>query len=331
MAIGPAFQVHRDDADIQRIRHGATIVPMPAAVFRVEGPGALTCLQGLLTNDLEKPGVNSLVYGALLTPKGMIILDLWVLRDAAGFTLVAPMEMRETALQLFKRSLPPRLARVTDRTGEWTTAWLLGANTSARLPLAVLGELPSPGTVREMTVEGVPLLLAAGTPGAWFQGLLVGPIGTVTAATASLLGAEVTAGSVEDATAARVLAGWPALGAEIGEKTLPQEVAFDEIGGVSYTKGCYTGQETVARIHFRGHPNRELRGLAWEDMGELYSESVVAAEKEVGRFTSLIVTPTRRFGLAVLRREVLPGLAVTAGGQPATVVSLPFTPDPLAA
>ena len=125
--------------------------------------------------------------------------------------------------------------------------------------------------------------------------------------------------------------GWPALGAEIGDKTLPQEVAFDEIGGVSYTKGCYTGQETVARVHFRGHPNRELRGLLWKGVEELHSEVVEAADKEVGRFTSLVVTPTRRFGLAVLRREVLPGLAVTAGGQPATVVSLPFSPDPRAA
>ena len=107
MAIGPAFQVHRDDADIDRIRHGATVVPAPMAIFRVEGAGALTCLQGLLTNDLDGPGVHSLVYGALLTPKGMIVLDLWVLRDSAGFTLVAPMGAREAALELFKRSLPP--------------------------------------------------------------------------------------------------------------------------------------------------------------------------------------------------------------------------------
>ena len=53
------------------------------------------------------------------------------------------------------------------------------------------------------------------------------------------------------------------LGHEIVEKTLVQEVRYDEIGGVSYTKGCYTGQETVARLHFRGHTNRELRGLRW--------------------------------------------------------------------
>ena len=86
--------------------------------------------------------------------------------------------------------------------------------------------------------------------------------------------------------AARILAGWPALGAEIDERTLPQEVRYDEIGGVSYTKGCYTGQETVARLHFRGHPNRELRGLWWRsDEPEPLnggSRSVLSGEREVG-------------------------------------------------
>jgi hypothetical protein len=55
---------------LAEVRHGAVVVTTEPAVFRVQGPGALTCLQGLLTNDLVKPGDNSLVYGALLTPKG---------------------------------------------------------------------------------------------------------------------------------------------------------------------------------------------------------------------------------------------------------------------
>src|SRR5204863_149594 len=76
-----------------------------------------------------------------------------------------------------------------------------------------------------------------------------------------LAGRLAAAGAVEAEPAmlelARILAGWPRLGAEVDDKTIPQEVRFDEIGGVSYTKGCYTGQETVARLHFRGHANRQ--------------------------------------------------------------------------
>src|SRR5207253_1404740 len=76
-----------------------------------------------------------------------------------------------------------------------------------------------------------------------------------------LAGRLAAAGAVEADPAmlelARILAGWPRLGAEVDEKTIPQEVRFDEIGGVSYTKGCYTGQETVARLHFRGRAGRD--------------------------------------------------------------------------
>jgi len=75
----PELDLRLDRARLDQVRHGATIVASSPAVLRIAGPGALTCLQGLLTNDLEKPGDNSLVYGALLTPKGMIVVDAWVL------------------------------------------------------------------------------------------------------------------------------------------------------------------------------------------------------------------------------------------------------------
>ena len=91
-----------------------------------------------------------------------------------------------------------------------------------------------------------------------------------------LVAAGARPGDEGDHHAARILAGWPALGAEIDERTLPQEVRYDEIGGVSYTKGCYTGQETVARLHFRGHPNRELRGLWWRSDEPERSTAAVA-------------------------------------------------------
>jgi len=109
-----------------------------------------------------------------------------------------------------------------------------------------------------------------------------------------------------------------------------QEVRFDENEGVSYEKGCYTGQETVARLHFRGHTNRDLRGLVWDDVvpGEAKDRSedakVLLGEKEVGSVRSVLSLPTGRIGLALIRREVETGQVVTASGLPATVVSLPF-------
>ncbi|OLC67723.1 MAG: hypothetical protein AUH78_27700 [Gemmatimonadetes bacterium 13_1_40CM_4_69_8] len=130
---------------------------------------------------------------------------------------------------------------------------------------------------------------------------------------------------------ARILAGWPRLGAEVDDKTIPQEVRFDELGGVSYTKGCYTGQETVSRLHFRGHVNRSLRGLLFDAEPADGTHGVVHLDREAGRVTSVMWAPEpwiagggRWIGLAVLRREVGPGAVVRAGGRDARVVDLPF-------
>ncbi len=125
--------------------------------------------------------------------------------------------------------------------------------------------------------------------------------------------------------AARILAGWPQRGAEIDEKTLVQEVRFDENNGVSYEKGCYTGQETVARLHFRGHTNRDLRGLAWDSTEPLTDAKIFLGEKEVGSVRSILTLPTGRVALALIRREVETGQVVTAGGLPATVTALPLS------
>src|SRR5207249_4047734 len=117
----------------------------------------------------------------------------------------------------------------------------------------------------------------------------------------------------------RILAGWPRLGAEVDERTIPQEARFDEIGGVSYTKGCYTGQETVARLHFRGHVNRQVRGLLFDPeppAAPADGWSVVTyVDRDVGRVTSLAFVPEtgvagagRWIGLALIRRAAARGV-----------------------
>lgn len=306
-----------DPTRLHRLQEGALAVRSQPAVLEVTGPGALACLQGLLTNDLERPGDGSLVYGALLTPKGAIVVDLWVLRTPGHLLLLAEPEARQPALELLRRSLPPRLATVTDRTGDLRVAWLYGLAQEEALSQARL-VFPEEGRV----VETGALLLGRAPAAAPFRGLLVGPEPELVAV---LEATALPEGNAEDQEAARILAGWPRLGAEIQERTLVQEVRFDEIGGVSYTKGCYTGQETVARLHFRGHVNRELRGLAWDGLPTLTDRIVVEeGGGEVGRIRSLLAVPGWLLGLALLRREIEPGSRVIAGGREATVVSLPF-------
>jgi folate-binding protein YgfZ len=168
------------------------------------------------------------------------------------------------------------------------------------------------------------VIVARAPLGIPFDLLVLGPSGAVDAFGEALGKFGGAPGTNDDAEAARVLAGWPALGAEIDDKTLPQEVRFDELGGVSYTKGCYLGQETVARIHFRGHPNRELRGLEWEDSLPLSGRTIEGVGREVGTVRSTLIVGGRRLGIAPIRREVAIGETVIAGGRPARVVVLPF-------
>ena len=329
----PDLDLTLDRARLDALRHGAVVVATRPGVFRVTGSGALTCLQGLLTSDLLAPGDGALLYGAMLTPKGAIVTDAWVFRRGDAVTMVVPCEGRAAALEIFGRTLPPRLARADDLTGEVQVAWLLGDRGFQVLAKSGIGAPEGAGRIHEVGSGESAVTVALAPETAPFAACLVGPASALDPLVARLVAAGARPGDEQDHHAARILAGWPTLGAEIDERTLPQEVRFDAIGGVSYTKGCYTGQETVARLHFRGHTNRELRGLWWRaDEPEAPnggSRAVLSGEREVGSVRSRLNVDGRAIGLAVIRREVDPGAEVIAGGRRAMVVALPFRGDEL--
>ena len=315
---------------VERLRAGAIVAPADAAVLDLTGPGAVACFQGLLTSDIEKPGDGAFVYGALLTPKGMIVVDGWAARLGARVRFTVPGEGRERAATILQRSVPPRLARTVDRTTDTAVLRVAGAHAVAILGAAGLPAPPHAGHAIETTLDDVPLEIARATDRAPF----VYQITLATEHQAAVVARLVRKGAALAEPAAldlaRILAGWPRLASEVDEKTIPQEVGYDEIGGVSYTKGCYTGQETVSRLHFRGHANRNLRGLLFETdspapPAEGWS-SVTEDERDVGRVTSIawVAGADRWIGLAVIRREVPVGAVVRAAGREARVVTLPF-------
>jgi tRNA-modifying protein YgfZ len=122
---------------------------------------------------------------------------------------------------------------------------------------------------------------------------------------------------------ARVEAGLPEFGADFDGSSMPAEAGLED-RAISFTKGCYPGQEPVARLHYRGHANRGLRGLRYGGEPPPPGTPVVLDGREVGRTGSAAVS--ERFGpigLAVLRMEVGDGAQVDAGGV-AVVASLPF-------
>src|SRR5207342_3296857 len=106
----------------------------------------------------------------------------------------------------------------------------------------------------------------------------------------------------EAAEILRIEAGTPRFGAEIGTETMPAEAGIVE-QAVSFTKGCYIGQETVARLHYKGRPNRHLRGLRLSGAAEP-GAALRLGEKEVGRLGGSAVSPALGpIGLAIVRRE----------------------------
>lgn len=298
------------------------------AVLRVTGSGAITCMQGMLTSDVLGDGPNGFQYGAALTPKGMIVTDLWLARRGDAVQLFLPTDGKGSLLEIFQRSLPPRLAQTQDETQATTVFRLVGPESSQLAHDAGL-EIPEPGQAVATEHDGSSCDTARPGFEQPYDLQISCPSDRADQVAAALEQVGVVHADWAVLEVARILAGWPGLGTEIGPQTLPQEVRFDEIGGVSYTKGCYTGQETVARVHFRGHANRWLAGLVWDAEPSSERDDVTLLDKAVGRVSSIawILDPTRVIGLAVIRREVEDGDAVTASGAPARVSSLPFVLD----
>jgi folate-binding protein YgfZ len=131
----------------------------------------------------------------------------------------------------------------------------------------------------------------------------------------------------EAAEALRIEHGRPRYGIDLDESVIPQEAGLNE-RAVSFTKGCYVGQETVARMYYRGKPNRHLRGLRLGGPAERGSELTLDG-RPVGRLGSVARSPADGWiALGIIRREVEPGslLAVGEGQTSARVLELPFGP-----
>ncbi len=323
---------------VDRLRAGAIVARADVGVIDLtagSGAGAVTCFQGLLTNDLEKPGDGAFVYGALLTPKGMIVVDGWAARLGSRVRYTVPGEGRDRALAILQRAVPPRLARSTDRTEDTAVLRLAGAHAVAVMGAAGMPVPNVANRVMEGSTHGAAIEVARTSDVAPFLFQVTTATDHIESIRRRLVEAGAYAATADALELARILAGWPRLASEVDEKTIPQEVRFDEIGGVSYTKGCYTGQETVSRLHFRGHANRQLRGLLFESDPPAAPASgwsaVTHDAQDVGRVTSIAWLPDgggsvlgRWIGLAMVRREVPVGATVRAAGREARVVELPF-------
>jgi folate-binding protein YgfZ len=307
------------DAQYRQLREECGLLDRSArGKLVVRGAEAGDYLQSQLTNDVEAVAPGEGCYAALLDRKGHIQADMRVLRLEEGeYWIDTEPEALEAARRHLETYKIGREVEVLDVTQERAILSLIGPRCAE-----VAGAVALPEHASESTSVGGLDCLLVGTR----AGLDLIAAGTDARGVREAL---VAAGAVEvggeAAEILRIEAGSPRFGSDMGPETMPAEAGIVD-AAVSFTKGCYIGQEPVARLHYKGRPNRHLRGLelsAPVDPGA----PLRLGEKEVGRIGSSCVSPARGpIALAIVRREAEPGAELAAGedGVTARVVELPF-------
>ncbi|HEY0316726.1 MAG TPA: glycine cleavage T C-terminal barrel domain-containing protein [Solirubrobacterales bacterium] len=307
------------DAEYRQLREECGLVDRSGrGVLLVSGPDGAEYLQGQLTNDVEALEPGEGLYAALLDRKGHMQGDLRVLRTKPDEILLdTEAEALPAVLRHLKMYSVGRDVAVSDVSRERAILSLIGPRS-----VEVAGTAALPEHACEETSVGTVACLAVGTR----DGIdLIAAAADAERLTEVLRGAGAVAVSPQAAELIRIEAGVPRFGAEMGTETMPAEAGIVE-EAVSFTKGCYIGQETVARLHYKGKPNRHLRGLRLSAPAAA-GAAVRLGEKEVGRLGSAAVSPAfGPIGLAILRREAEPGAEVVVGedGVTAQVSDLPF-------
>jgi folate-binding protein YgfZ len=298
------------------------------------GAGAVEFLNGQVTNELIGLSSGEGCYAAFLTHKGKMLGDLRILSvgENAGELLLDTERGALQALfdmirrfkvgydvELHKRTLESSLLSLIGPDAEAIAAKVLSRE-KAQLPASEHSHLLA-------HLDQTPIRLIRTDLGidALFE----------TEALETMRDALEAAGAISVSEAAaeivRVEHGRPRYGIDLDESTIPQEAGLNE-RAVSFTKGCYVGQETVARLYYKGKPNRHLRGLCLSEPTEP-GAALLLGERQVGSLGSSVVSPVfGPIGLALVRREAEPGATVTVGERDApesappsaVVAELPF-------
>jgi folate-binding protein YgfZ len=299
-------------AEYELVREAAGLADGSArGKLRLRGADAAEFLQGQVTNDVEELAPGTGCYAALLTHKGKVQADMRVLRGDDWIWLDTEPGLEGLLLRTIRTYGIGRDVSAEDETGTHAILSLLGPAARAAL------DAEPPAEEHSFTVGEHGLYVAT------HLGVdVICPAADVDAVRLAL-GLEAV--SDETAECLRVEAGRPRFGLDFDTDTIPEEAGLNE-RAVSFTKGCYVGQETVARLHYKGKPNRHLRGLSLSEPAPPGTQ-LWLGERGVGRLGSVAISPVHGpIALAVVRREAGPGdeLRVGDGDGSATVVELPF-------
>ena len=320
------------------------LAPRHISVFA--GDKAADALNGLVSNDVMPLAVGQGLYAAALTPKGKMLADVSISRiDPQTYQVETSEFAGREWWSMVRKYVNPRLAKFRDESAAFASIGVYGPNAPAviaRLGTGGLGDQTITDAMEEglrawpdwahaaFTLSGINVRLVrapylGSVPG--FEVLVSQESRGDVIKNLVRVGAIAASGLVWQL--AQIEGGRPVYGQDMDFNTIPQEANLDDWKAVSYEKGCYTGQETVARIHFRGHVNKHLRGLTAAVLLEPGSPVHDATGKVVGDVRRSGLSP--RYGaiaIAMLRREIADGsevqVGLTGSADLARVTVLPF-------
>jgi len=244
-------------------------------VVTVAGEDALKFLQGLITNDIDQAAAGSAVHAGLLSPQGKILFDFFVVPTADGYCLEAARSKTSELAERLKMYKLRSKVDIADSSADYTVAAIWGG------PYAPRGE---------------------GKPPVWFADPRLPQLGYRELATLrsdwALGGEDCTSATQDEYHAHRIQLGVPEGGKDYAfGDAFPHEALFDQLNGVSFTKGCYVGQEVVSRMQNRGTARRRIVPVAADAALPDAGAAITAAGVDIGTLGS---TAERR-GLAQLR------------------------------
>jgi len=296
------------------------------ARMRVGGPKAVELVNGMVTSDVASLSPGDGQYSAALTAKGKIVADLRIFADENGLLVDVGAAASKGWREMVGKYVNPRLAPYTDVSAETGCVSVAGGNAAAvvasalEMDLAALKSLESYSHL-SAGFSGSKVMVARAPEISAECYDLIFPAGVAESLRARLGELGAAEGDGELWTILRIEAVRPEWGVDMDETTLPQEALLDALGAISFTKGCYIGQEVVARIHFRGHVNKLLRKLRFVTSALPHRGATVVddAGAVVGDVRSTAVSPKcGGIALGMIRREVESGSTLHArwdGGE----------------
>jgi folate-binding protein YgfZ len=302
--------------------------------LRLTGRDRQTFLQGMATNDVAALTTGTGCYAFMLDATGHVLADMRVLCLEESLLLDLEPGRASFVAETLEKYLIMEKCRIADVTAETAQIFVGGEKASLLISYAgVEVEDGWPEGRNRAEADGLMIAATRLIPGPGFD--IYGPPDTVQAFTEKMREAAVQASMTPvdltpvELDVLRVEAGVPRFGTDIDARVLAPETGQQE-RAISYKKGCYIGQEIVARIDARGHTNRNLAGFLLSGAPLPAPDTPVEADgREVGRITSAVHSPTlgRPIALGYLRNEFrAPGTVVTVAGNAATVAELPFVP-----